>query len=101
MRRRSSAFWSRIAVPSLIALQIISSACNDLEKPKPEPYYSGTTPTRKQEFRWSNGKPPKSMDPARSVAPPETDLVRAVFEGLTDLDAKALIEKPAAAESWT
>ncbi|HUR96859.1 MAG TPA: peptide ABC transporter substrate-binding protein [Pyrinomonadaceae bacterium] len=100
-RRRSSALWRRIAIHGLIALQIIGSACNDLEKPKPEPYYSGTTPTRKQEFRWSNGKPPKSMDPARAVAPPETDLVRAVYEGLTDLDAKTLTEKPAAAESWT
>ena len=41
------------------------------------------------------------MDPARAIAPPETDLVRAVFEGLTELDAKTLTEKPAAAESWT
>jgi oligopeptide transport system substrate-binding protein len=95
------AICRRIAIAGLIALQLISSACNELEKPKPEPYYSGTTPTRKQEFRWSNGKPPKSMDPARAVAPPETDLVRAVFEGLTDLDAKTLTEKPAAAESWS
>ena len=101
IRRRSSAFWLRLATVGLIALQIICSACNELEKPKPEPYYSGTTPTRKQEFRWSNGKPPKSMDPARAVAAPETDLVRAVFEGLTDLDAKTLTEKPAAAESWS
>jgi oligopeptide transport system substrate-binding protein len=101
VRRRISAFWWRITIAGLVALQLIGSACNDLEKPKPEPYYSGTTPTRKQEFRWSNGKPPKSMDPARAVAPPETDLVRAVFEGLTDLDAKTLTERPAAAESWT
>ena len=90
-----------MSIIGLIALLIFSSACNDLEKPKAEPYYSGTTPTRKQEFRWSNGKLPKSMDPARAIAPPETDLVRAVYEGLTELDAKTLKEKPAAAESWT
>ncbi|MEO6333797.1 MAG: peptide ABC transporter substrate-binding protein [Pyrinomonadaceae bacterium] len=101
MRRRFPAFRGRIATGVVIALQIVCSACNDFEKPKAEPYYSGTTPTRKQEFRWSNGKPPKSMDPARATAPPETDLVRAVFEGLTELDAKTLKEKPAAAESWT
>ncbi|MEO8573375.1 MAG: peptide ABC transporter substrate-binding protein [Pyrinomonadaceae bacterium] len=101
IRRRSSAFWRRIAITGLIALQIICTACNDPEKPKPESYYSGTTPTRQQEFRWSNGKPPKSMDPARAIAPPETDLVRAVFEGLTELDSKTLTERPAAAESWT
>lgn len=98
---RSITAWRWIAIIGVIALQIICVACNDLEKPQPEPYYSGTTPTRKQEFRWSNGKLPKSMDPARAIAPPETDLVRAVYEGLTDLDAKTLKEKPAAAESWT
>ena len=93
--------WRLIAISGSIALLLICSACNDLEKPKTEPYYSGTTPTRKQEFRWSNGKIPKSMDPARAIVPPETDLVRAVYEGLTELDAKTLKEKPAAAESWT
>jgi oligopeptide transport system substrate-binding protein len=93
--------WRLIAISGTIALLLICSACNDLEKPKTEPYYSGTTPTRKQEFRWSNGKLPKSMDPARAIVPPETDLVRAVYEGLTELDAKTLKEKPAGAESWT
>jgi oligopeptide transport system substrate-binding protein len=90
-----------VAIVAVLAIQIFSLACNDLEKPKTEPYYSGTIPSRKQEFRWSNGKLPKSMDPARAIAPPETDLVRAVFEGLTEIDAKTLKEKPAAAESWT
>jgi len=80
---------------------MLSLACNDLEKPKSEPYYSGTTPPRKQEFRWSNGKLPKTLDPARATAPPETDLVRAVYEGLTEIDAKTLKEKPATAQSWT
>lgn len=93
--------WRLIAINGSIALLLICSACNDLEKPKTQPYYSGTTPTRKQEFRWSNGKLPKSMDPARAIVPPETDLVRAVYEGLTELDAKTLKEKPAGAESWT
>ncbi|MEP6703257.1 MAG: peptide ABC transporter substrate-binding protein [Acidobacteriota bacterium] len=101
MRRRFPAFWGSIATGAVIALQLAFSACNDFEKPKAEPYYSATTPTRKQEFRWSNGKPPKSMDPARATAPPESDIVRAVFEGLTELDAKTLKERPAAAESWT
>ncbi len=95
------ASWKSIALASLVVIQIICSSCTDLQRPKTEPYYSGTTPTRKQEFRWSNGKPPKSMDPAGAVSPPETDLVRAVFEGLTEVDAKTLKEKPAAAENWT
>jgi len=94
-------FRSRFAVLSLIALQIFGLACSELETPKPQPYYAGTTPPRKQEFRWSNGKAPKTIDPARAAAPPETDLIRAVFEGLTEIDPRTLKEKPAAAESWT
>ena len=100
--RPASAIRRRWAIViGLSVLQVICLACNDLEKPKTEPYYSGTTPPRKQEFRWSNGKLPKSMDPARAAAPPETDLVRAVYEGLTELDPRTLSEKPAGAESWT
>jgi len=56
---------------------IFLSACSELEKPKPEPFYAETTPPPKQEFRWSNGKMPKSFDPALASAPPETDVVRA------------------------
>jgi oligopeptide transport system substrate-binding protein len=80
---------------------MISLACSDLEKPRSEPYYAETAPPRKQEFRWSNGKAPKSLDPAMAATPPETDLVRAVFEGLTELNAATLEAVPAAAESWT
>lgn len=43
---------------------------------------------------------PKSLDPARAAAPPETDLVRAVFEGLTELDPRTLEPMPAVAEKW-
>lgn len=69
--------------------------------PKPEPFYAETTPPKVQEFRWSNGKLPKSFDPARAVTAPETDIVRATFEGLTEIDAKTLKEIPAAAEKWS
>ncbi len=44
---------------------------------------------------------PRSFDPARAAAPPETDLVRAVFEGLTDTDSKTLEAIPSVAEKWT
>lgn len=99
--RASSAPWQKIAIAGLIALQTILPGCSQLEKPKSESFYAGTTAPRRQEFRWSNGKSPKTLDPARAAAPPETDLVRAVFEGLTEVDAKTLKEKPAAAERWT
>lgn len=80
---------------------IFLSACSNLEKPKTEPFYAETAPPQKKEFRWSNGKMPKSFDPALAAAPPETDLVRAVFEGLTDTNAKTLEPTPAVAEKWT
>ncbi len=41
------------------------------------------------------------MDPARVSVAPETDLVRAVYEGLTELDGRTLEAKPAAAASWS
>jgi oligopeptide transport system substrate-binding protein len=77
------------------------SSCNELEKPKTEPFYAQTAPPPKQEFRWSNGKMPKSFDPAQASAPPETDIVRAVYDGLTDTDAKTLAPVPAVAVKWT
>lgn len=93
----------RTAVPLLVfglCLALFLPACSTLQKPEPEPFVSETTPPRKQEFRWSNGKMPKSFDPALAAAPPETDIVRAVYEGLTELDAKTLEAEPAVAESW-
>jgi oligopeptide transport system substrate-binding protein len=93
--------WRGAGAAILLFLQIFSLACSELEKPKPEPYYAEATPPRKQEFRWSNGKAPKSIDPALAAAPPETDLVRAVFEGLTELNPTTLEAMPAVADRWT
>ena len=80
---------------------IFLSACSEFEKPKTEPFYAQTAPPAKKEFRWSNGKMPKSFDPALAGAPPETDVVRAVFEGLTDTNPKTLEAVPSIAEKWT
>ncbi len=77
------------------------SGCTQLQKPEPEPFFAKTLPPPKQEFRWANGKTPRSFDPARAAAAPETDIVRTMFEGLTDLDSKTLKEIPAVAEKWT
>lgn len=44
---------------------------------------------------------PKTLDPALVSAPPETDVVRAIFDGLTEMDAKTLEAVPAVAEKWT
>ncbi len=43
---------------------------------------------------------PKSFDPALASAPPETDVVRAVYEGLTDTNPKTLKTISAIAIDW-
>ncbi len=84
-----------------IASQLVLISCGSLDKPASEPYYAGTAPPRKQEFRWSNGRMPKNLDPALAAVPPETDVIRAVYEGLTELNTGTLEPMPAVAEKWT
>lgn len=79
---------------------VFFSACQQLEKPSPEAFYSETEPPRAQVFRWSNGKMPSSFDPVRAAAPPDTDIARAVFDGLTEIDPKSLEAVPALALKW-
>lgn len=83
----------------MLALLMIAS-CSEVTPPSAKEYFANTPPPQKQEFRWSNGRSPKTLDPARVSAAPETDIVRALYEGLTELDPKTLDEMPAAAESW-
>ncbi|HEX9928584.1 MAG TPA: peptide ABC transporter substrate-binding protein [Pyrinomonadaceae bacterium] len=80
---------------------ILLSGCGEiLQKPQPEPFVGQNAPPPPKEFRWSNGDLPKTFDPAKAVASPETDFVRAMFDGLTDLDAKTLKPVPAIAAQW-
>lgn len=83
------------------AAMLFFASCAEIQRPQPEPFYSETTPPAKQEFRWSNGKLPRSFDPARAAAAPETDVVRALFEGLTEVDPRTFEAIPAAAEKWS
>jgi len=66
----------------------------------PSTYYGKVVPPKMQEFRWSNGGLPQTFDPAFAAAPPDTDAVRALFEGLTDYDPKTLAPVPAVATRW-
>ncbi|HUF04256.1 MAG TPA: peptide ABC transporter substrate-binding protein [Aridibacter sp.] len=84
----------------VLAAVVFFGACGELETPKPEAFYAETEPPRSQEFRWSNGRMPESFDPLKAAAPPETDLVRAIFEGLTEIDPKTLEAIPAVALKW-
>jgi len=90
----------RILFSLTAAAALFSASCTQLKQPQPEPFFAETAAPPKQELRWSNGKSPKSLDPAKAAAAPETDIARALYEGLTDLDPRTLEAIPAAAEKW-
>ncbi len=67
---------------------------------KGERFYGRVSTPPAQEFRWSDGGLPKVFDPARAAAPPDTDAVRALYEGLTDYEPGTLRPVPAVASRW-
>ena len=80
---------------------LFSISCSDVRLPPENSYFAITPPPPKQELRWSNGRMPKHLDPARAAAAPETDIVRAMYEGLTEIDPVTLEAIPGVAEKWT
>src|SRR5436309_7710415 len=93
MRSRFSIFCSLI-----LAACLVHTGC--FANSEPSTYYGKVITPRAQEFRWSNGGLPQTFDPAFAAAPPDTDAVRALFEGLTDYDARTLKPVPAIATHW-
>src|SRR5256885_16644207 len=89
-----------VSMLMISALSLFLFSCSQINRPTTEPFFARSIPPSIQEFRWSDGKTPKSFDPARAAAAPETNIVRSLYEGLTDIDAKTLKEVPAAAERW-
>jgi ABC-type oligopeptide transport system substrate-binding subunit len=65
-----------------------------------EQYYGRAVTPRAQEFRWSDGGLPQVFDPALAAAAPDTDAVRAIYEGLTEYDPKTLMPVPGVAARW-
>jgi ABC-type oligopeptide transport system substrate-binding subunit len=65
-----------------------------------ETFYGRVAVPRAQEFRWSDGGLPRVFDPARAAAAPDTDAVRALFEGLTDYDPQTLKPVAGVAARW-
>ncbi|HEV7474741.1 MAG TPA: ABC transporter substrate-binding protein, partial [Pyrinomonadaceae bacterium] len=90
----------RTIVVSLLLLALMLSHAGCFLKEKLEPYYGSVVVPRAQEFHWSDGGLPQTFDPAFAAAPPDTDLVRAIFEGLTDYDPRTLTPVPAVATRW-
>jgi ABC-type oligopeptide transport system substrate-binding subunit len=82
----------------LLALSIIPGGC--FTGQRYESYYGRVVVPHSQSFRWIDGTLPRTFDPAFAAAPPDTDLVRAIFEGLTDYDPKTLKPVPAVATRW-
>jgi ABC-type oligopeptide transport system substrate-binding subunit len=82
----------------LVIVAVTSGGCfMDTEV---EPYYGQMVVPRAQELRWSDGGLPRVFDPALAAAPPDTDAVRAMFEGLTEYDPKTLAPVPGVAARW-
>lgn len=101
-RCRIPAATSRFATAlSLLALIVIGVACDQFESHAPQKYFSETRVPVQDEFRWSNGSAIKTIDPALAFNSPESDVVRAIYEGLTDLNPETLDAIPSIAESWT
>lgn len=87
---------TRVYALSLVFCLVLTGCFNE----QPSTYYGKIVPPRAQEFRWSDGGLPQTFDPAFAAAPPDTDAVRALFEGLTDYDPQTLAPVPGVATRW-
>jgi oligopeptide transport system substrate-binding protein len=96
--RRYRRFRTWLASGILLAMMLTHAGC--FLNAKVEPYYGRVVAPSAQEFNWSDGGLPQTFDPAFAAAPPDTDLVRAIFEGLTDYDPQTLAPIPAVATRW-
>ncbi len=91
---------SRFSLLCSLALVFCLTHTGCFSTTQPSTYYGRIIPPTSQEFRWSNGGLPQTFDPAFAAAPPDTDAVRALFEGLTDYDPRTLDPVPAVAMRW-
>ena len=95
-RRRKRLRWAQVYALYLVFC-LVHTGCF---KEEPSTYYGEIVTPRAQELRWSDGGLPQTFDPAFAAAPPDTDAVRALFEGLTDYDPQTLAPIPAVATRW-
>jgi len=104
MKRTKNIFWregrSRAWIVFALLLTLMFSHTGCFLDETVEPYAGRVVVPQSQEFHWSDGGLPQTFDPAFAAAPPDTDLVRAIFEGLTDYDPRTLAPVPAVATRW-
>jgi oligopeptide transport system substrate-binding protein len=90
--------WRVSVAAALAAVMALSGGCfydHDVEQ-----FYGRAVTPRAQELRWSDGGLPQVFDPALAAAAPDTDAVRALYEGLTEYDPKTLAPVPGVAARW-
>jgi oligopeptide transport system substrate-binding protein len=91
---------SRVLITGSLLLALACSHAGCFIDESYQNYYGRVIVPRAQEFRWIDGGLPQTFDPAFAAAPPDTDVVRAIFEGLTDYDPRTLSPVPAVATRW-
>ena len=96
IKRKTRIRWAHIYALFLVFCLVHTGCFNE----DPSTYYGKSVAPRAQEFRWSDGGLPQTFDPAFAAAPPDTDAVRALFEGLTDYDPQTLAPVPGVATRW-
>ena len=93
--------FGRWRAPVCVALALtLAAGSGCFSGDEGEQFYGRVNTPRAQEFRWSDGGLPRVFDPARASSPPDTDAVRALFEGLTELEARDLKPVAGVAERW-
>ncbi len=90
----------RLQITALFLIATFIASCTEFKQPAATSYISESKPPKTQELRWSNGPKPKHLDPARTSSAPEADIVRGIYEGLTEMDPATLEAIPAVAEEW-
>ena len=90
--------WRVRVAAALVTVMALTGGC--FQDHDPEQFYGRALPPRAQEFRWSDGGLPQVFDPALAAAAPDTDAVRALYEGLTEYDPKTLAPVPGVAARW-
>jgi oligopeptide transport system substrate-binding protein len=88
----------RVASVLLVVMSLTGGGC--FLDHEVEQYYGRAVTPRTQEFRWSDGGLPQVFDPALAAAAPDTDAVRAIYEGLTEYDPQTLAPVPGVAARW-
>jgi oligopeptide transport system substrate-binding protein len=97
-RRRARRVRVRLWLSLAVSASLLLGGC--FREQKGERFYGRVVVPSSQELSWSDGGLPKVFDPARAAAPPDTDAVRALYEGLTDYEPGTLQPVPAVASRW-